>query len=305
MSMKKYYRVMLGAHSAAAFSGGFIGADYGVEEDFSKWSPEKWQNFNSHFIPMYLELNPTKTKIAAGLFGGFVWHIGYGIKNGDVVLALDNAGLFHVGEVDGDFYYQPGEVLPHRRPVHWFDTVIDRSEMTDELVRSATSGAVCNLTVYQDELDRLLGGNGPQLIVTDETIVSATEFALEKHLEDFLVKNWSQTELGRTHDIYTVDGEIVGQQYPSDTGPLDILAVSKDGKELLVVELKKGRASDSVVGQIQRYMGYVLDDLCEEGQTVRGVIIALDDDLRIRRALAVAPNIEFYRYQVSFNLFKA
>ena len=119
------------------------------------------------------------------------------------------------------------------------------------------------------------------------------------------MKNWAYTELGKTHDIYTDEGEIVGQQYPSDTGPIDILAVSKDGKELLVVELKKGRASDSVVGQIQRYMGYVQEDLCAEGQTVRGVIIALEDDLRVRRALAVVNNIEFYRYQVNFNLFKA
>ena len=98
---------------------------------------------------------------------------------------------------------------------------------------------------------------------------------MEKHLEDFLVANWSSTELGQTHDIYEVDGEIVGQQYPSDTGPIDILAVSKDRKELLVVELKKGRASDSVVGQIQRYMGFVMDELAESEQEVKGVIIAL------------------------------
>jgi len=52
-------------------------------------------------------------------------------------------------------------------------------------------------------------------------------------------------------------------------------------------------------------MGYALEELAEKGQTVKGVIIALEDDNRIRRALAVAPNIEFYRYQVSFKLFKA
>ena len=40
----------------------------------------------------------------------------------------------------------------------------------------------------------------------------------------------------------------------SDTGPIDILAISKDKKTLLVVELKKGRVSDNVVGQIQRYI---------------------------------------------------
>lgn len=82
------------------------------------------------------------------------------------------------------------------------------------------------------------------------------------------------------------------------------MAISKDKKELLVVELKKGRASDSIVGQIRRYMGYVLEELAEDNQTVKGVILALDDDIRIRRALAVAPNIRFYRYQINFKLFK-
>lgn len=38
---------------------------------------------------------------------------------------------------------------------------------------------------------------------------------------------------------------------------------------------------------------------------MRGVIIALEDDLRIRRALAVTPSIEFFRYQISFKLLKA
>jgi RecB family endonuclease NucS len=43
--------------------------------------------------------------------------------------------------------------------------------------------------------------------------------------------------------------------------PIDILAVSKDGTCLLVVELKRGRASDVVVGQALRYIGYVQDEL--------------------------------------------
>jgi restriction system protein len=91
----------------------------------------------------------------------------------------------------------------------------------------------------------------------------------------------------------------------SDTGPLDILAISKDKQTLLVIELKKGRASDSVVGQIQRYMGYVQGTLLEDSQQVKGVIIALEDDLRIRRALSVVNNIEFYRYKINFKLFKS
>ena len=68
------------------------------------------------------------------------------------------------------------------------------------------------------------------------------------------------------------------------------------------MELKRGRASDVVVGQVLRYIGYVQDELAEVGQTVEGAIIALEDDLRLRRALAVVPSVAFYRYQVSFTL---
>ena len=90
----------------------------------------------------------------------------------------------------------------------------------------------------------------------------------------------------------------------TDTGPLDILAISKDKRRLLVVELKKGRAADAVVGQVLRYMGYVKEVLAEADQAVLGVIIAKDDDTRIQRALSMSPNVSFYRYQVSFRLQK-
>lgn len=178
--------------------------------------------------------------------------------------------------------------------------------MSPALRNSAGSiGTVSNVSGHREELEKLIGGiPAPTLVATDPTVEDPTAFALEKHLEDFLVDNWGQTELGKKYDIFTEDGEAVGQQYPTDTGPLDILAVSKDKKCLLVVELKKGRASDAVVGQILRYMGFVSQELAEEGQVVKGVIIALEDDPKIRRALSVSPNIEFYRYQVSFKLVK-
>jgi len=47
------------------------------------------------------------------------------------------------------------------------------------------------------------------------------------------------------------------------------------------------------VGQIQNYMGYVKTELAEKDQKVRGIIIALEDDIRLQRALSVASNIDF------------
>ena len=83
---------------------------------------------------------------------------------------------------------------------------------------------------------------------------------------------------------------------------MDVLAISKDKSELLVVELQKGRASNVVVGQIQRCMGFTQYELAEVNQTVKGVIIGLESDLRLRRALSVILNIKFYRYEVNFKL---
>ena len=307
---KQYYRLMLGAKSvfaAECFAGNFVGADFGIEQDLTNELPEKWREFNKKFRPVYLAKFTDKTKIAAGLACGALWRVCKEMRKGAVLLCPDGSGTYRVGVIDGDYQYHPGEILPHRRPVNWLDTTIDRSDMSDALRNSTGSiGTVSEITKYASELEQLLLGCVPtEEEQIDETVEDPVVFGLEKHLEEFLVKNWQQTELGKNYDIYEVDGEVVGQQFLTDTGPLDILAISKDKKELLVVELKKGRASDAVVGQIQRYMGYVMEFEAEKGQTVRGIIIALDDDLRIRRSLSVAPNIEFYRYQVSFELFKA
>lgn len=127
---------------------------------------------------------------------------------------------------------------------------------------------------------------------------------MEKHLEDFLVANWDQTDLSKDFLIYEEEGEPVGRQYSTEVGPIDVLAISKDKKRLLVIELKRGKASDVVVGQTLRYMGFVKDQIAEPNQSVEGVIIALEDDPKLRWALMAVPGISFYRYQVSFKLMK-
>jgi restriction system protein len=307
--MKSYYRIMLGAksvHADICFKGNFIGTDFLNYIDLTKRLADNWRDFNAEFIPYWLKDHPGKSKIPAGLACGALWTVSKGVAVGDIVLCQNGTGSYYVGEVFDTYSFHPGQVLPHRRTVKWYPNLLERSAMSDALKNSTGSiGTVSDITKYSEELERLISGNRPPVLIhTDQTVEDPAIFALEKHLEDFLVQNWKQTELGKSYDIYEEDGELVGQQYQSDTGPIDVLAISKDKKELLVVELKKGRVSDSVVGQVQRYMGYVQEELAEEGQKVKGVIIGLEDDIKIRRALAVAPNIEFFRYQVSFRLFK-
>lgn len=307
--MKNYYRIMLGRKSAyaeEAFKGNFIAAGFLKDKDLTHHLPDNWRDFNKEFIPLYLQQNPDKTKVSAGLACGMLWTIAKGVEVGDVVLCPDGKGSYYAGEVIGNYEYHKGQALPHHRAVRWFSRTISREEMSEALQNSTGSiGTVSTITKYASELDALLSGSRPQVITTtDETIEDPSVFALEKHLEDFLVENWKSTELGRHYNIYEEDGEMVGKQYESDTGPIDILAISKDKKELLVVELKKGRVSDVVVGQVQRYMGYVKEELAEAGQTVRGVIIAFEDDIKIHRALSVTQNIDFYTYKIQFKLEK-
>lgn len=286
-------------HAEECYKGNFIGADFLMDLDLTGKLPENWKAFNQQFIPVYLQKYPEKTKVSAGLACGALYTIAKGIQKGDIVLCPNGSGSYLVGEMLDAYSYHPGEILPHRRTVRWHSKAIERTNMSQVLQRSTGSaGTVSNISKHAEEIERLIADNNPP----PEDPYS---FSLEKHLEDFLVKHWEQIEFGKNYEIYEEDGELVGQQYPSDTGPIDILAISKDKKELLVVELKKGKASDRVVGQIQRYMGYVLEELAEEDQTVKGVIIALEDDIRIRRALSVATNIEFYTYQVSFELSKS
>lgn len=304
--MNSYYRVMLGQKSIYAdecYAGGFIGAHYDIDQDLTNQLPDEWRHFNKAFIPKYLAIHPEKTKIGAGLACGALWSVSKGIQVGDIVLCPDGLGRYLVGEVSGNYQYVPNQVLPHRRSVRWLKIMIDRSVMSEALRGSTGSiGTVSNITHHRSEIDQLIGNNPlPPLIHTDPTVENPSAFALEAHLEHFLVRNWSHTQLGKDYDIYEEEG-IKAQQYQTDTGPLDILAISKDKKRLLVVELKKGRASDVVVGQTLRYMGFVHDELAEEGQTVLGAIIAHEDDQRIRRALKMTPTITFYRYQISFRL---
>ena len=308
--MKNYFRVMLGAKSAYAAlcrEQGFIGADYQIAQDLSADLFDNWRDFNKKYRPIFLDAHPEKTMIGAGLACGALWTVAKGIQKGDIVLCPNGSGTYFVGEVASDYFYVPGQPLPHRRSVNWLAQTILRDDMSDALKNSTGSiGTVSTITPHAVEIEKLLGVqlNDPVLVASDPDVEDAAAFAMEKHLEDFLVRNWAQTELGKDYDIYAEDGEPVGQQYPTDTGPMDLLAVKKDKSELLVVELKRGKASDVVVGQVLRYMGFVKEDLAESHQAVRGAIIALEDDLRIRRALAVTPSIQFFRYQISFKLVK-
>ena len=128
-------------------------------------------------------------------------------------------------------------------------------------------------------------------------------FPKESQMENFLVKNWKHTVFAENFDIYRDKKGRTGKQYPTDTGgKIDILAISKDKKTFLVIELKRGGTSDKVIGQCQRYMGFVKEKLAKKDQEVRGAIVASKTNKKIKRALSVVPNIDFYKYKINYKV---
>lgn len=305
--MTKYFKCALGpggSFFAQALAESWVGTGWLDSVDLTGKFPDNWRDFNKEFIPIAMEQFGMTSRVSAGLACGQTWTLGFGLSRNDLIVSPNGQGQYQIGRITGDYFYEAGSPLAHRRPVDWVTGLIDKSALSDGLRRSlATQGTVTRLEEHGAEIELFLGQSiRPEVVLGNPNLDSPSSFALEKHLEEFLVSNWTKTEIGKNYDIYEEGGVLIGQQYSTDTGNLDILAISKDKRELLVIELKRGRVSDVVVGQIQRYMGFVKDELCEPHQTVRGLIIGLDDDLRIRRALSVTQGIEFVRYQISFKL---
>jgi restriction system protein len=233
IKMKNYYRIMLGPKSIYAeecYKGNFIGVDFDMDIDLTNQLPDNWREFNKKFIPVWMSKFPEKNKISAGLSCGALWTVAKGVTKGDIVLCPNGVGGYYVGEVMDNYSYHPNSILPHRRTIRWYSSIIERLSMSDTLKNSTGSiGTVSSITKHAEEIDILIAGKMPSFIIsTYNTVEDPTEFALEKHLEDFLCQNWKQTELGKQYDIYEEDSELVGQQYPTDTGPIDILAIGKE-----------------------------------------------------------------------------
>ena len=181
-------------------------------------------------------------------------------------------------------------------------------QIADEIKQTLSLGdAMFSLMIHGDEspLNASIAGEDESEIEPIPKTANSESFVfpLEKYLEDFLVSNWEKTVLGKTLALHVEDEESA-TQYSTDVGPIDILARDKANHDWIVIELKKSRSSDAVVGQLLRYMGWVKKHRAAVGENVRGIIITSEPDDRIKYAILVSEGISFYTYRVSFDLIK-
>lgn len=126
-------------------------------------------------------------------------------------------------------------------------------------------------------------------------------FALESQLRDFIAQNL--TLIDNNLNLYVSDDGLDGVEYRTDIGIIDILAQNKSN-EFVVIELKLSRGSDAVLGQLQRYMGWVKKNLSNNMENVHGVIIAKSINDRLKYAVSVTQNISLFEYSMNFDIAK-
>jgi Endonuclease NucS C-terminal domain len=101
----------------------------------------------------------------------------------------------------------------------------------------------------------------------------------EKAVEDYLENHLDVvgSKIGRKL-------KLVGRQYSTTVGPIDLLVTDAKSGDYIVIELKKGRSADKVYGQCSRYMGWIRKNLAAGGQKVHGVIVARKIDEKLKAA---------------------
>ncbi len=133
---------------------------------------------------------------------------------------------------------------------------------------------------------------------------SPADRLIEIHLEQWLVDNWDLVDFGAPLRLYEEEGEPVGQQYDTGVvGRIDLLCEDTSSNALVVIELKKGRPSDSVIGQLARYMGWVKEHIAD-GRTVEGVALVPEYDDRLRYAAKAIQGCRLLRYETRFKIFQ-
>jgi len=194
-----------------------------------------------------------------------------------------------IGDLTDDFHSQYIGVQWHDNP---------RDKEFDRIV----FGMQTIYNIPESQFKSLIGESNDEFVDEAEDVKDHAEFVLEKYLEEFIVSNFTAI-FGDDLVIYQDPSENVGgQQYTTDVGVIDILAQDPNTGSFVVIELKKGRESDRVIGQILRYMGWVHEKLCSEGQAVKGMIICREANEKLSYALKMTGNIGVKYYRIDFKL---
>ncbi len=85
-----------------------------------------------------------------------------------------------------------------------------------------------------------------------------------------------------------------------DLGFIDILSRNRNTGDFVVIELKRDRSDDEVVGQLSRYMGWIKKHRAEPIEVaVCGIIVVHETTPRLRSTVIVHHNVGLYIYSLA------
>lgn len=249
---------------------------------------------------------PDKPNATKSLLVNMLWSFSHEVALGDVVIARKGRKvLAAVGKVTRPGFYAPGRNPQLASPGHSHSNFLEiewQGQPRDKAFPNIVFPMHSVYEVTESQFQSLVEGSATESVVSaQEPVEDQSAFVLEKYLEEFIVSNFESIFKGRLK-VYEDSEGLDGQQYTTDIGIIDILATEPATNAFVVMELKKGRPSDQVVGQVLRYMGWVKKNLCNAGQGVKGLVICRDPDPKLTYALEMTTNVNVQYYSVSFSL---
>lgn len=231
-----------------------------------------------------------------------------------------------------DMHVAPGQILTTSRAVAWFQSNYPRlqpNSIRAHLVQASTNDpnrlhhpstnatddllfkiAPGQFRLYEPGKDpapiheliegdvaaeEALQADGDEQVPAPDAHAGASEFLLERDLQNYLARNLNCIEPGlRLHEI----DDVPALEFDAGGRRIDILATDSRG-DFVVIELKVSRGYDRVIGQLLRYVNWIRRNLAEPGQNVRGIIVSRSVSEDLRLACASIPDIDLFEYQLS------
>ncbi len=206
------------------------------------------------------------------------------------VLGLDESQLTDAVDDASQIYNIATNNPQHERTIKILGDIVIFSKAKEIL--EVNDFYAVNLLLWDESRERTIPESNEDLEEYQDSLMLASR---ESDLQEYLANHPNLIEEGL---------ELIEKEKPvGSAGRIDLLMRDSTGRNV-VVETKKGRSNDSVVGQTSRYMGWVSQNM--DGP-VRGIIVVADPDDRLLLAVAAHPtlSVKYYRkfYRLSDNPF--
>ncbi len=130
-----------------------------------------------------------------------------------------------------------------------------------------------------------------------QVVESISERIKETEIQKIIVNNINGIDWKLGEEVKLIEGQFDTKE----AGKIDLLLEGESN--YYVVELKSGTASEAVIGQILRYIGYLQRTDYSRNKSIKGIVLAEGMDENLRNAIIPIGNIVLFRkYKLSVQI---